>query len=173
MKTKPEKISTRFLLFVIPLTLALLSVACISGITLGDSNSMEVSVTLDENDINSILDLSIDYSDDEDNLLTNITNVDFQDGFIRVFGTHERDENTSVTGSLDFSVTVKNGMLDVEVTGVDIPGLDINDERITRFNQRLGTELSKAATDSDAAEFTEVTITEDAIEITIRITPDQ
>ncbi len=175
IKKKRTSPSSRLVTLVIPLIMAALSMACIfSGINIGGTNSLEVTVGMKENTINRLLRHSFTGQvDDEDNLLGDITSVDLQPGLIRVFGTYTRSDGSEVPGSADLTFSVKDGMLAAEIIAVDIAGLDVNHPRITRINDLLAREFAESASDRDQVEFISVTITEDEVEFVIEVTPDQ
>ena len=154
----------KLVFLVVPLTLAVLALAC--------GGSATIPITLSEADVNRIIQNST-VTSGPDELLVEVSSVDMQDGFIRINGTHEREDGTTVPGSCDLTFTVQDGTLMAEITAVNIAGVDLSDERITRINDELAREFTGAASDTDEVEFTSVTITEDALKFVIKITPSQ
>jgi hypothetical protein len=163
---------TKLVLFVVPLLLAMLSLACGAGSIIGDTTSLEVTASLSENDVNRLLRHSF-IDQDEDNLLEDITGVDMQPGVIRIHGTYTNSDGATVPGSADITFSVQDGMLNGKITAVDIAGLDVNHPRVTRINDSMTREFAKAASESDKVEFTSVEITEDSLEFVIKVTPSQ
>ena len=163
---------TKLVLFAIPLLLAVLSLACSAGSIIGDTTSLEVTITLSENDVNRLLRHSF-VDQDEDNLLEDITSIDMQPGVIRIHGTYTNSDGATVPGSADITFSVQDGMLNGKITAVEIAGLDVNHPRVTRINDLMTKEFAKAASESDEVEFTSVEITEDSLEFVIQVTPSQ
>ena len=161
-KQKPPRTKLVFLL--VPLTLAVLTLAC--------GGSATIPITLTESDVNTLLQNSTATSG-PDELLVNINSVDLQDGLIRIHGDYEREDGTTIPGSCDLSMEVQDGKLEAEITAVDIAGIDLDDERITRINDEMTKAFSQAASDTDQVEFTSVTITQDTLTFVIKVTPSQ
>ena len=156
---------TKLVLFL--LMMAMLAMSCISGIAVDDTN-MEVTVTLSEDAVNRLLRHSF-VEQDEDNLFDDITSIDMQPGLIRMYGTYTHSDGSTVPGSADLTMNAKDGMLNAEITAVDIAGLNINHPRVTHINDVLAKEFSEEASENDQVEFVSVNITADAIEITISV----
>ena len=160
-----QKLSrTKLVFLLVPLTLAVLTLAC--------GGSATIPITLSESDVNTLIQNSTATSG-PDELLVNVSSVDLQDGFIRINGDYEREDGTTVPGSCDLSIEVQNGMLKAEIIAVDIDGVDLDDARITRINDEMTREFAQAASDTDEVEFTSVTITEDTLTFVIKVTPSQ
>jgi len=137
-----------------------------------DEDSVEVTVPLSESAINRLLRYSF-VEQDVDNLFDDITSIDMQPGLIRMFGTYTNSDGSTVPGSADLTMSAKDGALDAEITAVDIAGLDIDHPRVTRINDVMADAFAEEASDNvisnDQAEFVSVEITEDGMEITIRV----
>jgi hypothetical protein len=160
-------------LFIVTLMTAMISIACIfSGLTVGGKKNLELTVTLREDIINRLLRHSFT-EQDEDNLLKNITSVDMQADLIRIFGTYTHAEGSEVPGSADLTFSAKDGKLHAEIIAVDINGLDVNHPRVSRINDVLEREIGEAASDSDEVEFVSIEITEDSLELIIKVTPSK
>ncbi len=155
---------TKLVFLLVPLTLAVLALAC--------GGSATFPITLSESDVNNLIQNSTATSG-PDELLVNINSVDMQDGFIRINGDYEPEDGTTISGSCDLSMGVQNGMLEAEIIAVDIAGVDLDDARITRINDEMTEAFSQAASDTDEVEFTSVTITEDTLKFVIKVTPSQ
>ncbi len=102
-------------------------------------------------------------------MLDDITSIDMQPGLIRMFGTYTNSSGSSVPGSVDLTISAKDGALDAEITAVDIAGLDIDHPRVTRVNDVMSDAFADEASDDDEVEFVKVDIAEDGMEITIRV----
>ena len=161
---KHTQTRTKLVFLLVPLTLAVLTLAC--------GGSATIPITLTESDVNTLIQNST-VTSGPDELLVNVSSVDMQDGFIRINGVYEREDGTTVSGSCDLSMEVQNGMLKAEIIAVDIAGVDLDDARITRINEEMTEAFSQAASDTDKVEFTSVTITEDKLTFAIKVTPSQ
>jgi len=151
--------------FLLIMTLA--ATACGTSIAV-DSTGVEITVPLSESVVNRLLRFSF-VEQDDDNLLDDITSIDMQPGFIRIFGTYTNSDGSSVPGSVDLTMSAKDGALDAEITAVDIAGLDIDHPRVTHVNDVMARAFAREASDNDDGEFVSVDITVDGMEITIRV----
>jgi hypothetical protein len=165
---KPELHFTKLVLFL--LMMAVPAMACLSGISGADPTNMEINVALSEDTVNRLLRNSL-VEQDEDSLFDDITSIDMQPGLIRMYGTYKHSAGSTVPGSADLAFSTKDGMLNAEITAVDIAGLDIDHPRVTHINDVLAKVFSEEASKNDQVEFVSVNITADAMEITVRVTP--
>ena len=149
------------------LIMAVAATACGTSISI-DDDSVEITVPLSESAVNRLLRFSF-VEQDDDNLLDDITSIDMQPGFIRMFGTYTNSDGSTVPGSVDLTMSAKDGALDAEITAVDIAGLDIDHPRVTHVNDVMAEAFADEASDNDDVEFVSVDITEDSMEITIRV----
>ena len=132
------------------LILALTSLACtVGGVTLG-KNSATVNVTLGQSQIDTIINNLPVYSEigSGNQLLKKINSVELHDGYMRVFGEGTTPEGADVSGSVDVKVAAQDDALQVEIIAVNIPGVDLNDSRITEANQALAKELNEVITET-------------------------
>ena len=159
---------TKLVLFL--LMMAMPAMACLSGTTVSDLSNMEASVALSEDAVNRLLRHSV-VEQDEDNLFDDITSIDMQPGLIRIYGTYTHSDGSTVPGSADLAFSVEDGMLNAEITAVDIAGLDLDHPRVTHINDVLAKEFAGEASGNDQVEFVSVKITADAMEITVKGTP--
>ncbi len=158
---------TKLVLFL--LMMAIPAMACLSSIT-GDEPNLEVTVALSEDAVNRLLRYSF-VEQDEDNLFDDITSIDMQPGLIRMYGTYTHSDGSTVPGSADLTMSAKDGVLNAEITAVDIAGLDIDHPRVTHINDVLAKAFAEEASENDKVEFVRVNITADVMEITVRVTP--
>ncbi len=171
MKNDEKHMRTRRIHFtmlaVFLLIMAMVATACGSSITI-DDGSVEVTVALSENAVNRLLRYSF-AEQDEDNLFDDITSIDMQPGLIRMYGTYTHSDGSTVPGSADVTMSAKEGMLNAEITAVDIAGLDIDHPRVTHINDVMAKAFAEEASDNGEVEFVSVNITADGMEITIRV----
>jgi len=158
---------TKLVLFL--LMIAMSATACLSGISVDDTH-VEVTVALSEDAVNRLLRHSVvEQDEDEDNLFDDITSIDMQPGLIRMYGTYTHSDGSTVPGSADLTMYAKDGMLNAEITAVDIAGINIDHPRVTHINDVLAKAFTEEASDNDEVEFVSVNITADGMEITIRV----
>ena len=149
--------------------LILSSAACSFSAVDLKSGTARINVTLQENEINHLLDRSTNHVEDSDFLLREITKVELNDGFIRVFGTYDKQDGREATGSYDVVLRADNGELKAEITGVDIEGVELNDSRIQRLNEEMADSLTRSARDSRGeVEFESVDITGSAVTMQVK-----
>jgi regulator of protease activity HflC (stomatin/prohibitin superfamily) len=127
-----------------------------------------VSVSVTEAEVNTVVQNAL--SARANPLLRN-PSVGLQNGQIVVTGEHERRDGAgTVSGTVTLNATVVNGVLNVEVTDVDIEGWDVSDERIQQFNDELEERLGgRARQNNGNATLESVSITDDNLTIQIRV----
>jgi hypothetical protein len=166
-RTFMQRLGLHFAKLVPFLLIAALATACGTSISI-DDDSLEITVPLSESAVNRLLRYSF-VDQDDDNLLDDITSIDMQPGLIRMYGTYTNSDGSTVPGSADVTMSAKDGALNAEITAVDIAGLDIDHPRVTHINDVLAEAFGDEASDNDDVEFVSVDITEDGMEITIRV----
>ncbi len=149
------------------LIVAVAATACGTNIFI-DDDSVEITVPLSASAVNRLLRFST-VEQDSDNLFDDITSIDMQPGLIRMFGTYTNSDGSSAPGSADLTMSAKDGALEAEITAVDIAGLDIDHPRVTHINDVMAKAFGDEASDNDDVEFVSVDITEDGMEITVRV----
>jgi len=167
MNTKSTRISwvpTALLMlavFLVSMSCALMNVG-LSG------DGTQITVELKEDDLNRILQERNTHAGDD--LLSEVTGVDIQDGFVRVFGNVKRSDGSTVSGSYDAVLKAENGALKAEITAVDIEGVSLDDPKVMQTNQDLAEGLGKAAAESNGVyEFETVSLGNDVMKFVIKI----
>ena len=150
-------------LWLIPLGIALLGLAC-------GTSTPPINVSLSESDVNQILQQAADVAVGSD-APVEITSVDIQEGFVRVYGTYTW-EGITVDGSADLTLTVEDGNLYAEITSVDAQGIQIEGDLIERANEELTRSFTEAASQNDRVTFTSVAIGGDEVTLSFRINLD-
>jgi len=156
------------------LIVLLLCVFGLVGCRRGDVTSVErnpeggVSITarLTEADVNAAVTEALAQMN---NPLLRNPQVDLQNGVIVINGEHERrDGGGTVSGSINVTLSVQNGTLLAQVSNLNIEGVAVSDERLATFNQRLANGFTaRANRENRQITVDTVTVTDDAIEITI------
>ncbi len=160
---------TKFFTALILLAVTLTSLGCgpISNIS---RQGATIDVSLTEERVDGLLrraEVMVDESGDA--MLQQITEIDFRDGVIHVEGTYDANGQTQ-SGSVDLQMSAVDGQLNVQLVNVDIAG--VNPAQIERANQELAREFAAAAEQGDV-QFTDVTVTDDELQMTIRISFQQ
>lgn len=156
-------------LFIILLLAALALTACRRGEVVDVQRNPEGGVTvttrLTEADVNAAVTDALALAV---NPLLRNPQVDLQNGVIVVNGEHEqRDGSGTVSGSFNVTLTVQNGTILAQVSSLNIEGVDISDERLARFNERLANGFAvRANRENRQITINSVTISDDAIEVT-------
>ncbi|HEX2622168.1 MAG TPA: hypothetical protein VHL11_18550 [Phototrophicaceae bacterium] len=151
---------------------ALLMTACtrgdVSDVQRDPAGGIDATVTLSESDINS--DITTVLAERPNPLLRN-PQVDLQPGKIVINGEHDkRDGSGTVNGSITVGVSIMDGKIQASITEINIEGLDLSDERIAAFNERLSAIFARRAErDRGILNVKSVTITDDNFEIVVNI----
>lgn len=115
----------------------------VTDIERNPDGGVDVTLTLAESDINEVIQQALAV---RANPLLRNPQVDLQAGQIVINGEHDRrDGSGTVNGSVTVQVTVADGKLQATVVGLQIEGVDLNDERVTTFNQRVNDLLNSRA----------------------------
>jgi len=127
-----------------------------------------ITVGIPEAEINTIIAAALANSD---NPLLREPSVDLQNGQMVISGEHDRrDGSGRVAGTVTLRVAVNNGVIEAEIINVNIEGVDVSDERIANFNQRLSENLgSRALQNNERAQLDSITITDDRLEFQLRV----
>lgn len=156
-------------IFLILALLALTTLACGFSAIRTDDGGMRVTVSLTEEQINTLLSNSTNQQEGKDAVLKEITKVDMQDGLIRVFGKYDKANGKEADGSYDVAMRAENGQLKVEITAVDVEGLSVSDARIQKLNDKIAQEMAKSYTDNNGhLQYESVKITDQALTLVVK-----
>jgi hypothetical protein len=138
----------------------------ITNVERGAEGGLTVTVQLSEADVNAAVNEALQATR---NPLLRSPVVDLQNGVIVVSGEHvRRDGNGTVSGSINVTLTVQNGTLLAQVSNLNIEGLDVADERLATFNQRLVNGFTvRANRENRQIAVDSVVVTDDHIELTV------
>jgi len=127
----------------------LATMACsIGGLTI-NGNSATIDVTLNQEQVNTLLtSAQVNIVDNNDRLLDKVTAIEFHDGFVRTTGTATDKSGKEITGSYDVSFSAANDVLVVKIIAVNIAGVTMDDPRITTANQEIADGINKSISDS-------------------------
>jgi hypothetical protein len=133
------------------LVFSMLLVGCrrakVKDVERNPSGGVDITAELSESDVNAAIQEALA---SQVNPLLRDPEVDLQNGMMIINGEHDRRDGTGrVSGSLTVTLTVQDGALLAQVTSADIEGLELNDERIQAFNERLAEGLTRRANRED------------------------
>jgi len=150
-------------------TLILSSLACTLGGISFSGDKVTVDVTLSEDQVNAMIEKSTsNMVVDGDELLKSVSEVEFHDGFLRVFGVMEDPSGNDVNGSMDVTFGVDGEALDVEITAVDFEGISMDDPRITAANEEIERSLVESVSESNGeVKFLEADVSEAGLHLKI------
>ncbi|MBN1149012.1 MAG: hypothetical protein JXA78_17270 [Anaerolineales bacterium] len=98
--------------------------------------------------------------------------AELQDGFLRIYGAYLPQGGQAVAGSFDLALSVQEGILNAQVTAVDIQGGQLEDAWLRQASARLVTDLAAAAAQGrQEAEIVSAKITPQALQIGLRFLP--
>ncbi len=166
-----QKLQHQFHILSLIAILGLASLACsIGGLTLG-RNSATLDIQLKEDQLNDLFErVASQTLYGGENLLKKLEKVEMHEGFVRIYGSHDLPDGSTVNGSFDVSVGALNNTLQVQVIAVDIPGMDLNNERIQNINQTLTEELTRVVTETNGdVSFQKAEVHEDALYLTVEV----
>ncbi len=158
------KILTTLALFAIALT----SLGCgpLPNVNINRQGAT-IDVSLSEERVDGLLRRAeVMVNEDGQAILDQITEIDFQDGVIHVEDTYNDPSGETQIGTLDVEISATDGQLNVQLINVDIAGVD--QAQIERANEELAREFATAAEQGDV-EFQDVTITDDELQMSIRV----
>jgi len=161
-------VSSKLIAILLAAVLALAGCGVNVNVNLDESGGALITVTLDEARLNEMLRNS-SATTENDSLLTEIERVEFRDGRVRVSGVRVQPDGTRLDGSYDFVASTADGRLVVQIVAVDLEGFSMDDDRIARINTELSDALGRAASDNPNVRFNTVTITDDALTLTIKV----
>lgn len=136
-------------IFAVLAVMLLATLACsLGGLTINGS-SATVDINLNQVEVNTLLtNVPVNVVDNKDRLLDKVTGIEFHDGFVRTLGTATDSSGKNISGSYDVSFNAVNNVLVVKIIAVNIPGVSMDDPRITTANQQIADGISKSISDS-------------------------
>jgi hypothetical protein len=157
------------------LMIALLVAACGINVNRNQDGSLDVSITLSEQQVNDILTKSVftvnDSGSGQSFRVQNAT-VDLQPGGMVVSGeVQNANGGGTVPGTVTFSVSAEGGKLNVRVTNVNAQGWAADDQRIAALNEQIASALGQSANQSGDFSFQSIAITDTNMTMVIRTKP--
>jgi hypothetical protein len=159
--------------YVVLASILLVSMACSMGGISVSKDSASVTITLTEDQMNTILEratTTIKTEFDQYRLLDEITSVNMQDGVMTVHGKRNMDDGSQVDGSYAITMGAANGILQVAIQDVNIPGVEATKDMITKVNQIIQDELTKSVKESNGeVSFEDASITSGKLSIKVKV----
>jgi hypothetical protein len=161
------------LVFLLLLVLPLIAACGGIGIRQNPEGGVDIDISLTEAQVNDLLGQAITAAQEEgrDLRARNVT-IDLQAGQIVISGEFEVQEGSGnyVPGTITVSVGMVDGQANVEVTSVNIQGIEARDERIARINERIEQALNaRAAEGQNSARLTNIQVTDTNLTLTINV----
>ena len=152
-------------------TLILSSLACTMGGLSFNGDKATVGITLSETELNEMIATSTaNRVRDDDEMLKSVSRVEFDDGFVRVYGTMENSSGEEVKGNLDLAFRASEDVLMVEITAVDFPGVSMDDPRVVKANREMAKSLTDSVTRSNGdVKFLEADVSEDGLSLKLEV----
>jgi predicted small lipoprotein YifL len=157
------------------LTLLLVLAAALTACGV-ESGALTIPVTISESQLNQFLQAASDAGATADTrLLDSIERTEFiEPDTVRWYGTHTTDTGQTVQGSVDMRFGTANGELDVQVTDVNIAGMNANSEQVQRINQEMENALSQAGRpEQEVARVLSASVVDNQLEIVFAIQMQQ
>ena len=142
--------------------LTLIVTACQMGMTRNADGSLTVETKISQQELQDVISASI-----ADPLVTNVT-VSLQSGYALVTGQRKRLNDTSKTDSLTFrlDLSVSNGQPSATITGAQIDGVLIEQNRVDNWNQTMANRLANFGSRSKNATLQAISVTPEQVTMT-------
>lgn len=147
-------------------TLSLVSLAC--GLSLQDGK-LTIPITLNEDTIKRLLGTS--QSAVANNTWVEVQDIQFiEPDKIRATGNYLVNSTQRVNGEVELTFSVVNNQPDVEITWVNIPGLDLASDAVQKANDALSQVLRDQVRENGAdAVIKSITVEGDALKILVEV----
>ena len=142
--------------------LTLMVAACQMGATRNADGSLTVETKISQQELQDVISASI-----ADPLVTNVT-VSLQSGYALVTGQRKRLNDNSKTDSLTFrlDLSVSNGQPSATITGAQIDGVLIEQNRVDNWNQTMANRLANFGSRSKNATLQTISVTPEQVTMT-------
>ncbi len=146
--------------------LGMLAIVCFTALAACSNLSVEdgqasFDVNLDESAINGVIGNVDERSDTR--LLDDVTSIDFiEPNIVQAIGTKDGQP-----GSYDMTFTAEDNSIRVEVTAVDIEGVELTSDVVTDLNEELTEGFQESANAESDSGVTDVKVEDDQLVITV------
>lgn len=154
-----QKTKSIFLLAVI---FMISSTACRANISRNNDGSLTVETSISQQELQEVVSASI-----SDPLIKNVT-ASLQTGYILVAGERQRLNDATKTDTLTFrlDLSASNGLLTSSISGAQIDGKAVEQNRVDNWNQTIANRLSKLGQKNPNSTLQSITITTAMITMT-------
>ena len=153
------------LLFLLTLSLFALLAACGGNAISFEDGGVTVNVSLTEEMIQGMVGNG-NVTVNNEALFTEVTAVNFNEGVINIEVTFLTPCGNSGEGFIFMAFSAVDGRLNVEITDHSLDGLG---DKIDEANQELAEAFAQQATQEENVRFTDVSVTDDALNMTIQV----
>lgn len=145
--------------------LLLLTSACKANISRNGDGSLTVETTISQQELQAAITAAI-----ADPLIQELE-VSLQSGYVLVTGTRQRLNDTAKTDSLSFRLDlgVSNGQLTSTISGAQIDGVAIEQNRVDLWNQTIANRLSLIGNKNQNSTLESISITPDLVTMTWKV----
>ena len=154
---------------VVFLTLAMVTLAC--GLSL-NNGKLTIPVTLNKETLIRLISgaQSVAASGSQTNVMVEVQDLDFiEPDKIKAYGRYSLS-GMQVEGEIELTFSVVNDEPKVEITGVNIPGLDLASDVIQKANETLSELMREQVRQADSdAVIKSITVEEEALKIIVEV----
>lgn len=156
----------RTLLLALGLFLLLAMTGCGIASVSTEGGELTIDVSISEEQVNGIISRVLSAGgESKDFLFTETTSVDLlEPNIIRVFG--KTAEGTE--GSYDLTMSAVDNALKIEVVSVDVPGVTLDDPRVSAANDELAKAFLDNAQSGDPGGVSNVAVANNELRLTIK-----
>jgi hypothetical protein len=148
-----------------------MSVLLILAILVGGCSliSKQTTLTLEEQQVNDII-KNANASTQTEQPRLQATGVDMHDGFIHVIVEYLKEDGSKIEGSYNVSLTVLDGIIQAEISSVDLPGLALSQKVINQIANKIAIDFAAASSQlGGRIEVLSIAVTEDRLQMVVRM----
>ncbi|MBN8655676.1 MAG: hypothetical protein J0M11_08065 [Anaerolineae bacterium] len=146
-------------LFILAVAMMLLLSACKTDVSRNDDGTLTLKTSITQEQLQEAISAAI-----ADPLIQDLT-ASLQNGYVSVTGTRQRLNDASKTDTMSFRLDlgVSNGQLTASISGAQIDGQAIEQNRVDNWNQTIANRLSKFGGNSENATLQSVSVTPEQV----------
>ena len=148
-----------------------MSVLLILAILVGGCSliSKQTTLTLEEQQVNDII-KNANASTQTEQPRLQATGVDMHDGFIHVIVEYLKEDGSKIEGSYNVSLAVLDGIIQAEISSVDLPGLTLSQQEIEQIANKIAIDFAAAPSQlGGRIEVLSIAVTENHIQMVVRM----
>jgi hypothetical protein len=146
-------------LFILAVAMMLLLSACKADVSRNDDGTLTLETSITQEQLQEAISAAI-----ADPLIQDLT-ASLQNGYVSVTGTRQRlnDANKTDTMSFRLDLGVSNGQLTASISGAQVDGQAIEQNRVDNWNQTIANRLSNFDRNSENATLQSVSVTPEQV----------